>query len=107
MDGTPIYDIKPYLPYVDAKTDARGGFADHVKGYALEEEFLQKKQQRIPFSFLQITVICHTAHGKLPVCYTKPREVWTEDARKGCTYLAMENGEILGIFAFQTTPDAS
>ena len=35
------------------------------------------------------------------------REVWTEDARKGCTYLAMENGEILGIFAFQTTPDAS
>ncbi len=39
MDGTPIYDIKPYLPYVDAKTDARGGFADHVKGYALEVEF--------------------------------------------------------------------
>ncbi len=35
------------------------------------------------------------------------REVWTEDARKGCTYLAMENEEILGIFAFQTTPDAS
>lgn len=35
------------------------------------------------------------------------REVWTEDARKGCTYLAMEDEEILGIFAFQTTPDAS
>ncbi len=35
------------------------------------------------------------------------REIWTEDAKKGCTFLAMENGEILGIFAFQTTPDAS
>ncbi len=28
MDGTPIYDIKPYLPYVDAKPDARGSFSD-------------------------------------------------------------------------------
>ena len=27
MDGTPIYDIKPYLPYVDCRTDATGGFA--------------------------------------------------------------------------------
>ena len=27
MDGTPIYDIKPYLPYADCRTEARGGFA--------------------------------------------------------------------------------
>ncbi len=27
MDGTPIYDIKPYLPYVDCKPDAKNGFA--------------------------------------------------------------------------------
>ena len=27
MDGTPIYDIKPYLPYADCKPDAAGGFA--------------------------------------------------------------------------------
>ena len=27
MDGTPIYDIKPYAPYADAFPDARGGFA--------------------------------------------------------------------------------
>ena len=26
MDGTPIYDVKPYLPYADAHPDARGGF---------------------------------------------------------------------------------
>ena len=35
------------------------------------------------------------------------REVWTQDAKDGCTYLAVEDGEILGIFAFQTTPDPS
>lgn len=28
MDGTPIYDIKPYLPYVDAHPNARGGFTE-------------------------------------------------------------------------------
>ena len=27
MDGTPILDIKPYLPYTDSHPDARGGFA--------------------------------------------------------------------------------
>ena len=38
MDGTPIFDIKPYLPYADCVPDARGGFADVVKNYALEVE---------------------------------------------------------------------
>lgn len=28
MDGTPVYDIKPYLPYVDSHAKARGGFTD-------------------------------------------------------------------------------
>ena len=31
MDGTPIYDIKPYLPYADAHPDAAGGFAPAPK----------------------------------------------------------------------------
>jgi len=35
MDGTPIYDIKPYLPYVDCHPDARGSFSDTHAGYAL------------------------------------------------------------------------
>lgn len=34
-------------------------------------------------------------------------EVWQDDIEKGCTYLAVEEGEIVGIFAFQTTPDAA
>ena len=28
MDGTPIYDIKPYIPYTDCHPEARGGFTD-------------------------------------------------------------------------------
>ncbi len=31
MDGTPIYDIKPYLPYADSHRDALGGFAPSPK----------------------------------------------------------------------------
>jgi len=46
MDGTPIYDIKPYLPYADCHPEATGGFAHEVKDYALEvvipEELLAK-----------------------------------------------------------------
>ena len=30
LDGTPIYDIKPYLPYCEAKPDVEGGFAHRV-----------------------------------------------------------------------------
>ena len=35
MDGTPIYDIKPYLSYSDSHEDARNGFADETKDYHL------------------------------------------------------------------------
>lgn len=38
VDGTPILDIKPYLPYCDAKSHARGGFTDGLAAAALEVE---------------------------------------------------------------------
>ena len=31
MDGTPVYDLKPYLPYVDSHPEASGGFTDRIK----------------------------------------------------------------------------
>ena len=48
MDGTPIFDIKPYLPYVDCVPDARGGFADVVKNYALEVEIPEIYLSKLP-----------------------------------------------------------
>ncbi len=35
-DGTPIYDIKPYLPYTDSHPEAKAGFADNAKWEPLE-----------------------------------------------------------------------
>ena len=34
-DGTPIFDIKPYIPYADMIPDAKGGFSDGVKDHRL------------------------------------------------------------------------
>lgn len=53
MDGTPIYDIKPYLPYVDCHTDASGGFALQRKGGVLEVDFPEKLANKVPQKFLQ------------------------------------------------------
>lgn len=39
MDGTLIYDIKPYLPYVDSLPDAQGGFAADTADYRLMVDF--------------------------------------------------------------------
>ncbi len=39
MDGTPVYDIKPYLPHIDSIPDAMGGFSSDVKDYSLEVQF--------------------------------------------------------------------
>lgn len=36
MDGTPVYDIKPYLPYTDSHPGARGGFTDSHKWQSLD-----------------------------------------------------------------------
>jgi len=48
MDNTPIYDIKPYLPYTDSHPEAVGGFAAPLKDYALEVEFPEQWLRLIP-----------------------------------------------------------
>lgn len=50
MDGTPIYDIKPYLPYADCHPEATGGFAEEVKEYELEVVFPEELLFMIPKS---------------------------------------------------------
>lgn len=48
MDGTPILDIKPYLPYADARPDAAGGFAEPLREYALKVDFPETLMERVP-----------------------------------------------------------
>lgn len=50
LDGTPIYDIKPYLPFTDSHPDAIGGFADGVREYGLKVNFSLQLLEKIPES---------------------------------------------------------
>lgn len=47
LDGTPIYDIKPYLPYADAHADATGGYTDGLSNEKLKVEFSKTAKEKI------------------------------------------------------------
>ena len=48
MDGTPILDIKPYLPYADCRPEAVGGFAAAPAGEALSVDFPPELLEKVP-----------------------------------------------------------
>lgn len=48
MDGTPIFDIKPYIPYSDSYPEAAGGFTDHASDFLLKVNFPDNLLAQIP-----------------------------------------------------------
>ena len=48
LDGTPIYDIKPYLPFSDSRPEASGGFAAGQLEHLLQVRISEELQDRIP-----------------------------------------------------------
>ena len=48
MDGTPIFDIKPYIPYADSYPEATGGFTDSVDYARLAVDFPEALASAIP-----------------------------------------------------------
>lgn len=48
LDGTPIYDIKPYIPHVDCKPEAKAGFSAKNEDYRLAVEIPEEQLQKIP-----------------------------------------------------------
>lgn len=48
MNGTPIYDIKPYLPYADCRPDATGGFTDRTEKRRVEVAFPPEIEKELP-----------------------------------------------------------
>ena len=49
MIGTPIYDIKPYIPYTDVHLEAKGGFTDRLsKGAQIQVEFPKELLEKLP-----------------------------------------------------------
>ena len=50
MDGTPIFDIKPYIPYCDSHPNATGGFTASADAYLLEVQVSNTLLEKIPES---------------------------------------------------------
>ena len=53
LDGTPIYDIKPYLPYTDSHPDARGGFGEAHKADGIMVVFPREQKLKLPDDVFQ------------------------------------------------------
>jgi tRNA-Thr(GGU) m(6)t(6)A37 methyltransferase TsaA len=73
LDGTPIYDIKPYLPFADSIPDAVGGYADDFEDYKLEVEFPEDLLHRLPQDKRQAAIDCLAQD---------PRPAYQEDERR-------------------------
>ena len=58
LDNTPIYDIKPYLPFADCVPDAKGGYAEKFEDYKLKVSFPEELLSQIPENKRQALVNC-------------------------------------------------
>lgn len=75
MDGTPIVDVKPYLPYTDSHADAIGGFADPVRDYHLEVIFPDALMAQVP-QRLQAPVMGLLAQDPRPSYQNDPERLY-------------------------------
>lgn len=75
MDGTPIFDIKPYIPYSDCHPDATGGFTDTADDFVLKVEFPADLLQRIPEGKRQ-ALIGVLSHDPRPSYQKDPERIY-------------------------------
>ena len=74
-DGTPIYDIKPYLPYVDSHPEASNGFALNEKEGRISVEFPDELLKKIP-SEKQAALIAVLAQDPRPAYQDDPERIY-------------------------------
>ena len=75
MDGTPIFDIKPYIPYGDCHPDATGGFTDSADDFLLDVSFPQALLERLPENKRE-AAIGVLSHDPRPSYQRKPGRVY-------------------------------
>ena len=75
MDGTPIFDIKPYIPYSDCHADASGGFTDTAEEFLLKVEFPEELLLRLPENKREATVGV-LSHDPRPSYQRDPQRIY-------------------------------
>lgn len=78
MDGTPIFDVKPYLAFTDNHENARGGFAASIEPYRLQVDFSADLLERIPKE-KQSTLLGVLAEDPRPAYQEDPERVYGLD----------------------------
>lgn len=58
VDGTPIYDVKPYLPYTDSHPDAQCGFAGEHFNHKLKVDFPERLRYLVPKDKIDALIEC-------------------------------------------------
>lgn len=77
MDGTPIVDIKPYLPYADSVPDALGGFAEAVRKRQVQVEFPEALQRATALSAEKLETLTEIlAQDPRPAYQNDPERVY-------------------------------
>ncbi len=75
MDGTPIFDIKPYIPYGDSHPDATGGFTDTADDFLLQVDFPQPLLEILPETKRQAAMEV-LSHDPRPSYQKDPKRVY-------------------------------
>jgi tRNA-Thr(GGU) m(6)t(6)A37 methyltransferase TsaA len=75
MDGTPIFDIKPYIPYGDCHPDATGGFTDTAGEFLLNVNFPEELLQKLPEE-KRSAAIGVLSHDPRPSYQRKPDRIY-------------------------------
>lgn len=76
LDGTPILDIKPYLPYTDCRPEAEGSFGEAFRNYRLEVRFPEEFLSLIPLE-KQAAVIACLADDPRPSYQNDPERIYS------------------------------
>lgn len=105
VDKTPIYDIKPYLPYVDVKSEASGGFTEQVKDDSLNVLIPEEWNVKIPEEKRSVLK---------EILKQDPRPSYQEDEKRiyGMTYAGLEvkfqvKGNQLTVCGIEPTEETS
>lgn len=95
MNGTPVIDIKPYVPVVDCRPDATDGFTKYTKDYAIDVEFSDELLAKLPEN---------KREGALQMLSQDPRPAYIDDKKRifGVTYAGYDirftvNGNLLTV----------
>ena len=75
MDGTTIFDIKPYIPYGDCHTDATGGFTDRAGEFLLQVTFPEELLNRLPENKREAAMAV-LSHDPRPSYQRKPDRIY-------------------------------